>query len=254
MSKRITHILFNGLFVVCLMQSMPSDQGEAAASYSFNSLNFSGYSWQAVSTSSAMYPGPNVFSNNSQNVWVDKNGLHLRMTYRNDVWNCAEVVLEKDLGYGFYTFYIDSSFTNLNLNAVVGLFLYRDDTHEYDIEFSRWGESSEKILQYSIQPATKEGNKRGFPVSLQGTYTTHQIKWTSDAVEFLSQHGHYQQKQGTDFLIADWQRSLRPYERTAKAQIHINLWQYRGSQPASEGSTNELVISKFLFTPLESIS
>ena len=195
MRKRVTHIVFNGLVAVFLTHLMTSDS--RVPSYMFRPLNFSGYRWNVVRTDSPQYPGPNVFSSNYENVWVDTSGsLHLRITYRNGVWNCAEVVLDQYLGYGTYTFYVDGDFTALDQNVVIGMFLYRDDTHEYDIEFSRWGDPTADALQYSIQPSTKVGNTRAFPTHLKGTYSSHQIQWTQNAVEFVSLHGHYQKSPG----------------------------------------------------------
>ncbi|GAC1436477.1 MAG: hypothetical protein PVS3B3_30670 [Ktedonobacteraceae bacterium] len=247
MRKRVTHFLFHGLIAVFLTQIMTS--GQLLSSYSFTPLDFSGYRWNGVNTDSPQYPGPNVFSSSRENVWVDSRGsLHLRVTYRNGVWNCAEVVLEKYLGYGTYTFYVDGNFTDMDQNVVVGMFLYRDDTHEYDIELSQWGTPTANTLQYSLQPYTNNGNSRMFPTHLKGVYTSHQIQWTHNAVEFVSLHGHYQKSPGTNFLIANWKRPLHSNEDIPGANLHINVWLNEG-QSAQANSTKEIVISRFFFTP-----
>src|SRR5690606_14139601 len=103
-------------------------------------INFSGYQWLVRDTDNVRYgPGPNLFSNSTENVWVDDQGkLHLRIVNRNEKWYCAEVTLNQKVGYGKYIFYINSSLSSLDDNVVAGLFTYLDDTQEIDIEFSKW--------------------------------------------------------------------------------------------------------------------
>lgn len=253
MRKITIHFLFCGLAILLLPQMMTAaNSGYIVSSYSSTLLNFSGYQWEAASTGDLPQdPGPNVFSNNPKNVWVDNNGaLHLRVTYQDGVWHCAEVALDQNLGYGKYTFYISGDFTVLDSNIVAGMFLYRDDTHEYDIELSQWGTPTPDALQYSIQPYTKAGNSRIYPVHLNGIYSSHQIKWSPNIVEFTSLHGHHQQSPGPGFFIADWQRQLHPEERMTDPRLHINLWLNEGKAP-QENSSKELIISRFLFTPLQ---
>lgn len=99
---------------------------------------FSGYIWD-VRNSDLSGPGPNYWSNNTENVWLDENGyLHLKITYTDGKWVCPEVRTQT-LGYGTYTFYTASNIDALDKNVVLGLFAYKDDSHEVDIEFSRWG-------------------------------------------------------------------------------------------------------------------
>jgi hypothetical protein len=42
---------------------------------------------------------------------------------------------------------------------VVGLFTYLDDTHEIDIELSRWRVASDPAGQFVVQPGERPGNK-----------------------------------------------------------------------------------------------
>jgi len=60
----------------------------------------------------------------------------------NENWYCSEVTLNEEYGYGIYSWEIEGdvhSLGNSDPFVVLGLFLYKDDSHELDIEFARWG-------------------------------------------------------------------------------------------------------------------
>ena len=62
------------------------------------SLLFAGRSWSVKSGPGPLGPGPNLFSNSPQNVWVDAMGqLHLAITNRDGQWQAAEVILNESL-------------------------------------------------------------------------------------------------------------------------------------------------------------
>ncbi|HQA53253.1 MAG TPA: hypothetical protein PK419_10400, partial [Spirochaetota bacterium] len=135
----------------------------------FNStLFFSGYTWQVKTGDEKMGPGPNYFSNNAKNAWVDSSGyLHLAITNRNGEWQCAEVICTESLGYGTYSFDVDTPADAIDKNTVLGLFTWDDDFpsfyREIDIEISRWGEDRPyPNTQFVVQPYTRDGNIHRF--------------------------------------------------------------------------------------------
>jgi len=72
-------------------------------------IEFSGYTWTVEASQGKVGPGPNYFSDSTDNVWVDSDGqLHLRITKDAAGWHCAEVLLTRSLGYGTYRFYLNS--------------------------------------------------------------------------------------------------------------------------------------------------
>jgi hypothetical protein len=80
-----------------------ADDDSGRARSASKSVRFSGYDWRVKSGSAE--PGPNTFSDGEENVRVDSDGrLHLRITYRDGRWYCAEVVNQRSLGYGTYQF------------------------------------------------------------------------------------------------------------------------------------------------------
>ena len=121
-------------------------------------LSFSGYDWWVKTSAGQVGPGPNYFSDSTNNVWLDGQGqLHLRITNRSNQWQCAELVSARTFGYGSYRFQLASPADNLNPNAVLGLFTWSDDPayadREIDIECSRWGNAADpNNAQFVVQP------------------------------------------------------------------------------------------------------
>lgn len=210
--------------------------------------SFSGYTWY-VKMGNGLGPGPNNWSASLENVWIDEEGsLHLKITNKDGLWWCAEVYLPDSLGFGKYTFTISSRIDLLDPQAVGAPFIYRDDFHEIDVEFSRWGDpTATENAQYVIQPYDYPGNLERFQITLSdAAVSTHQILWNSDLITFRS-------VQGTDIdseenLIHAWEYTGPDIPEAEGMLVHINLWLFLGMQPIS-GEEQEMVVSSFLFTP-----
>jgi hypothetical protein len=71
-------------------------------------LAFSGRNWGVKQSPSPAGPGGNLFSADSDDVWVDQDGLHLTIQNHGGQWYSTEVVLTENLGYGTYVFQTDS--------------------------------------------------------------------------------------------------------------------------------------------------
>jgi N-acetylneuraminic acid mutarotase len=210
-------------------------------------LSFSGYSWD-MKDSARAGPGDNHWSNSSENVCVDENGLlHLKITYRNGTWWCTEVSTTQPLGHGKYIFYVASRVDNLDQNVVMALFSYKDDDHEVDVEFSKWGDINRKNAQYVVQPEPyTEENRKLFNIALTGDYSTHFFSWNPDSVFFESYHGHYQPKAAPLSNVIT--NSCFPLSRTAEgAKAYIQLRLCQGSIPPLDGKEVEVVITRFEF-------
>jgi hypothetical protein len=51
--------------------------------------------WRAKASSAKVGPGPNLFSDLTDDLWIDASGLHLTITKRNNRWWCTEVIGEE---------------------------------------------------------------------------------------------------------------------------------------------------------------
>ncbi len=145
-------------------------------------IHFSGYDWWVKQSDHARGPGPNLFSDSDESVWVDSKGqLHLTIEKREGKWNCTEVVTLKSLGYGNYTFELDSPVHKLDPDAVIGLFTWSDapeqNHREIDIEIGRWGDPTNHLGQFVIQPYDRTGNMQRFAIPAGVRHAAFTFEW-----------------------------------------------------------------------------
>lgn len=226
---------------------------------SLPSVHFSGYDWWLKASVGSVGPGPNFFSDSTENVRVDTNDdLHLKITQRNGIWYCPEVILTESLGPGRYVFQLTGQVGQINENAVLGLFTWDNDGcnqnfREIDIEFSRWGNVQDSTnAQYVVQPWNVAGNLQRWYVPVLMDSSTHSFGWYSDSINFLSVKGH-QSVQPYDSIIYSWQYTGSNIPSPGSETVRMNLWLFNG-QPPSNGQEVEVVISKFEFIPHSPLS
>jgi len=154
-------------------------------------LHFSGYDWDVRTIAGDRGGLNNLYG--AENAWTDASGaLHLRITKKGDKWSCAELELNRSLGYGTYIVVVRDT-THLEPAAVLSMNTFDDwggDQHyrEIDIEFARWGDAGNKNnAQYGIQPFYVPGNLAPFTVP-KGTLT-HSIRWESGRASFKTVRG-----------------------------------------------------------------
>ena len=211
----------------------------------YPTLQFAGYEW-AIKAGDSLGPGPNYFSSNNDNVWVDNQGrLHLKITQQDGKWYCAEVYLMQSLGYGTYNFQVSSRVDLLDKNVVGSPFIYRDHSLETDVEFSRWSIEDGPNAQFVVQPYYNPGNREQFSMSLSNDASTHIIKWKPEAVFFKSAQGHYLNPPAGQ-VIHQWEYTGGDVPSESDELVHINLWLFNGQAP-SDGNEVEMVIQGFTF-------
>jgi len=240
-------------------QTLPSELYENAVAYVetereaiFRKIEFSGYTWNVKASETRAGPGPNYFSDQQEDVWVDDEGrLHLRIVYRDGRWYCTEVFTEAPLGYGKYIFRLASRVDQLDKNIVLGLFTW-DDTapeHSYreiDIEFSRWGEERDDYAQYVVQPWNRSGNLYRFNMVLTEDNSTHGFDWQADQVFFQSLRGHQFFPGSAEDEIGVWTYTGGDVPPEGEGNARINLWLF-GGIPPSDLKNAEVVITAFEF-------
>ena len=218
------------------------------------SVKFAGRDWKVkASGDRAVGPGPNLFSDHEENVRVDAEGkLRLRITYREGKWQCAEVILAEDHGYGTYRFTLDTPPRSVAraFNAVLGAFTWNteDAAHnhcEIDFELSSWARRGNKLGQFVIQPYTKPENIVRFDVPETLAPTTHVFRWKPERVECESFKGSGGKQRS--FFRHTFTQGIPP--ETKSTNMRFNLWLFSGKPPA-DGKELEVVISHFDFRPL----
>jgi hypothetical protein len=221
-------------------------KGRTGAPVTAAAIHFSGYDWIARSTVSDHGGEYNEYS--PANAWTDNKGyLHLRMADRDGKWTCAEVSLNRSLGYGTYTFIVQDS-AHLRPSAVLGMFTWDDVRstnfrNELDIELSRWGDPKGKNAQFVVQPYFAAQNLARFnaPTGI----ATYMLRWEPGRASFKTIKG--------DSASGEAPVSEHVFTSgvpaAANETVHIDLYDLHHSESSSQQPA-EAVIEKFEFTPL----
>lgn len=220
-------------------------------------VDFGGRTWR-VKGPGYYGPGPNSFSDSASSVWVDANDkLHLTIRKVGGTWYSTEVALDEALGYGDYVFTTEGRLDLIDPAAVFGLFtwqygpcwdeeqLWWNPYNEFDIEFSRWGDSGSDIAQFVAQPWDWPGNVSRFDATFsEGEITSHALHWLPDRVEGRSWRGG-PSDEAPENMIHSWTYTGPHIPRPEQPRVHLNLWRCCG-EPASD---QEVILDDFTFVP-----
>lgn len=228
---------------VALAKGKPSRSGSGP-----RVIRFAGYDWDVkASGRQPVGPGPNLFSDAPESVWVDDAGrLHLRIRRVGNRWYAAEVVCHESLGYGHYRFVLDSDVDAFAPSVVLGLFTWSDDAtdnhREIDVEVARWGNAADPTnAQFVVQPYDTAGNLVRYAVPAGPTQ--HGFTWMPDAVAFEAAAGP-----DGEMPIAAWSYAGPDVPSEGDENPRINLWLFRGAAPA-DGQPVEVIVRDFVFEP-----
>src|SRR5438034_1267883 len=240
--SKLAHMLAGMLVAAMLALAASGCNAHISSRHSPRTVEFSGYTWRAKSSSEAVGPGPNHFSDSARNVWVDSRGrLHLKLTRSNGRWYSAEVINTQSLGHGRYSFELGSPVGHFDPNVVLALFTWSDDptysNREIDIEFSRWAKrASPTNGQYVVQPYYHHRNRQRVRQPAVAP-STQSFNWRPNAVTFTS----------SSAVPSAWTYSGTDVPQPGSERVHINLWLYRGARPMN-GRAAEVIVNRFSFS------
>ena len=220
-------------------------------------LNFSDRLWR-VKGPGWYGPGNNYFSDSPQSVWVDaEDRMHLTIKLISNVWQSTEVTLSDALGYGDYIFTTVGALHQLDIRAVLGLFLWQygpsgtppggwwNPYNEIDVEYSRWGNTGNQIGQFVAQPWDWTGNMYRYDATFGATQlSSHAFNWLPDRVEFRSWYGGPQDESPAN-MISAWTYYGPHIPLPEQPRVHLNLW-YIATPLAAD---QEVIIDEFTFIP-----
>jgi hypothetical protein len=188
----------------------------------------------------------------------DQDRLHLTIKNIDGNWFSTELVLESALGYGDYVFTTQGAVDQLDVRAVLGLFLWQygpcwapeylwwNPYNEIDIEFSSWGNPLDDVAQFVAQPYDWGGNINRYDATfVDGEITSHAFRWLPDRVEFRSWRGGPGDESPGN-MIHEWTYTGPHISRPEQPRVHINLWYANNSPPAGD---QEVVFDAFTFVP-----
>jgi hypothetical protein len=185
-------------------------------------LHWSGLDWTVKTSASPVGPGPNFFSDSTNNVAVDDQGrLHLRITHTGGNWYCPEIVSLRTLGYGNYVFRVDGTPTDLDPNIILGLFTWSDATNqnhrEIDVEYARWSSLTDSNnSQFTVQPAPPSHFVR-YRIPPVATNSISSFNWQTNTILFLSATGTSSSASTTNVV-------LNPSFESGSGTLTANSW------------------------------
>ena len=227
-------------------------------------INFSGHDFEVKYGSCLIGPGPNYFSDDVKNVFVDDEGhLHLTIKQKNGEWFSTEVIGKNAFGYGIYTFVINSRVDLFDINTVLGLFTWDQAAHsisyrEIDMEFAKWGiidilTNSQFVLQPCSACPGGGANCSRYSVELTDTdkHLTCQLIWTQGEAHLRTYYGNYPEGDPPDSaLVYEHVFSGAGVPEPGEAVVRMNLWLYHG-YPPENGLDEEVVIDSFSWRAIE---
>lgn len=219
----------------------------------WRTMLFSGYVWRVKTSDIPIGPGPNYFSDSTENVWVDESGqLHLRITQREGKWYCPEVVSQDSFGYGTYRFSLTGNIDQVNEHVVLGLFTWDDDPsyahREIDIELAQWGDVANQNAQFVVQPYTTSGNMYRFGIHLDDRDSVYSFEWTTESILFQAMYDDNSSVPDSNAIIDSWRYTGQDVSPPGHENARMNLWLFRSISP-SDGQEVEVIIKAFEYIP-----
>jgi len=217
-------------------------------------LSFSGYDWWLKNSGGLVGPGPNYFSDFTNNVWTDTNGwLHLRITHRSNTWQCAEIVSARTFGPGNYRYELNSAVDAINTNATLGLFTWSDDPaftdREIDVEGGRWENPADtNNAQFVVQPYYAANHLVRYRVPPGLTNSTHLYVWETNRISYQAQTGAYSAA-ATNLISSYVFTNTADVPASGDENVRLNLWLVNGDHPTDSNEV-EVIIKSFNFVPL----
>jgi len=167
-------------------------KGTGTAQYApVGSLKFSGYDWSVRTIESDKGGMSNLYD--SENAWTDDSGaLHLQIKKKSDRWSCAEIFLNRSLGYGTYSLTVRET-SHLEPAAVFSMFTFDESAseqhfREMDVELGgRGGAANKTNAKYEIQPIYIPENL--FTFAAPAGTLTFVLRWESGHATFKTVRG-----------------------------------------------------------------
>jgi hypothetical protein len=155
------------------------------------SLKFSGYDWGVRMVASDKGGTNNLYD--PENAWTDASGaLHMQIRKKSESWSCAEIFLNRSLGYGTYSATVRDT-SHLEPAAAFSMFTFDEsasEQHFYEMDVEIHGRSdagNKNNGQYAIQPFYSPGNLFLFAAP-SGTLT-YVLRWEPGHATFKTFRG-----------------------------------------------------------------
>ena len=211
------------------------------------SLKFSGYDWGVRMIESDKGGMSNLYD--AENAWTDASGaLHMQIKKKSGRWSCAEIFLNRSLGYGTYSVTVRDT-SHLEPAANFSMFTFDEwasDEHfrEMDVEVSGPGDAANKnSARYVKQPLYMAGNLFAFAAP-SGTLT-YVLGWEPGHASFKTFRGR--SADGGAQLVSEHEfTSAIP--APGKAVIRLIFYAVASEKNPLQ-KPSEVVVEKFEYLP-----
>jgi hypothetical protein len=210
-------VLAAGVLAGCAVRP-PTVVDPAQARY----VRFADRDWVVRPTGTNEAPGGNDWSDDARSVWVDDEGLHLVVRRQGGRWWAAEVHTDLPEGPVHIEAEVATPMAELDPQVVAGIFVYRDDDHEVDIELSQFGGGNGFNAQYAVAPYGP-GDRHRFVIPQHQGGVRHVLDWRLNRAALDSR--------GPDRSYAEWRWTGEKLQDRSGYRLHINLWLYEAKPP-----------------------
>ncbi|MFH1264942.1 MAG: hypothetical protein ABIK89_04400 [Planctomycetota bacterium] len=228
-------------------------------------LRFAGRQWHCKQSTTPVGPGPNLFSDSEDSVWVvdqegvdQESGVHLTVRYEEQTGKflSSEIVAAEPTGFGEYRFVVSGPFAELDGQCCLGIFLYEASPtageREIDfLEICRWADPANPAnAQHVVHPVVKGKPGLADTIFRFSTGDARELSvsclWTPKRVYFRTWAGRQSaatpQKLLSAFTVEGDQVPAPPLA------VRCNMWLVGGLPPLG-GEGAEVVVKAFEFIP-----
>jgi hypothetical protein len=213
------------------------------------SLTFSGYDWGVRMVASDKGGAYKYNRYDSENANTDSDGaLHMRIKKKAGKWSCAEIFLNRSLGYGTYSVTVRDT-SHLEPAAVFSMFTYdewagMERNREMDVEVHGRGDAANKNnAQYAIQPFYSPGNL--FPFATPSGTLTYVLRWEPGHANFQTFRGRYS---GAGAQLVSEHEFTSLIREPGKAKLRLIFFVVASDKNPMQ-KPSEVVVEKFEYLP-----
>jgi hypothetical protein len=211
------------------------------------SLKFSGYDWSVRMIASDKGGTNNLYD--PENAWTDARGaLHMQIKEKSGSWSCAEIFMNRSLGYGTYSVTVRDT-SRLEPAAVFSMFTFdewasEERFREMDIEVGgRRDVATATNARYVIQPLYIPGNL--YPFAAPSGTLTYVLHWESGHATFKTLRG---KPAGAETQLVSEHEFISGIPVPGKAVVRL-IFYVVASDKNPMRKPSEVVVEKFEYLP-----
>jgi hypothetical protein len=211
------------------------------------SLKFSGYDWGVRMIESDKGGTNNLYD--PENAWTDARGaLHMQIKKKSGRWSCAEIFVNRGLGYGTYSVTVRDT-SHLERAAVFSMFTFDESAslerfREMDVEVHGRGDAANtNNAQYVIQPLYIPGNL--FPFAAPSGTLTYVLRWEPGHAHFKTFRGR---SSGSGAQLVSEHEFTFAVPGPGKAALRLIFFVVASDRNPMQ-KPSEVVVEKFEYLP-----